>query len=144
MSETEDQVDYVSLATQIVSAYVSNNPIPAADLPSVISSVHSSLRTVAEPVKAALPAQKPEPAVPVRKSITPDYLVCLYDGKRFKSLKRHLRSTYDVSPEEYRAAFDLPSDYPMVAPNYAAERSALAKKIGLGRKPGSRRASAAA
>jgi predicted transcriptional regulator len=126
-----------------VSAYVSNNPIPTAELPSLIASVHSSLQGVGTPAKTKPVVEKPEPAVPVRKSITPENIICLLDGKRFKSLKRHLRSKYDLSPEQYRAMFDLPADYPMVAPNYAAERSALAKKIGLGRQAGARRGSAA-
>jgi predicted transcriptional regulator len=143
MSAPEDEVDYVSLATNIVSAYVSNNPIPTGELPSLITSVHASLQSVVSPAKAQAAVEKPEPAVPVRKSITPDNIICLLDGKRFKSLKRHLRSKYDLSPEQYRAMFDLPADYPMVAPNYAAERSALAKKIGLGRQAGARRGSAA-
>jgi predicted transcriptional regulator len=142
MSAPEDEVDYVSLATNIVSAYVSNNPIPTGELPSLITSVHASLQSVVSPAKAQAAIEKPEPAVPVRKSITAEHIICLLDGKRFKSLKRHLRSKYDLSPEQYRAMFDLPADYPMVAPNYAAERSLLAKKIGLGRLAGARRGSA--
>lgn len=141
MSEDVQDVDFVSLAADIVSAYVRNNSVPTSDLPALIHSVHSSLQNVTAPTVAQAVAEKQEPAVPVRKSITPDYIVCLLDGKRFKSLKRHLRTTYDMTPDQYREKFGLPFDYPMVAPNYAAERSALAKKIGLGRQAGARRGS---
>lgn len=141
MSEDVLDVDFVSLAAGIVSAYVRSNSVPTSELPSLIHSVHSSLQNVTLPAAAPQTPVKVEPAVPVRKSITPDYIVCLLDGKRFKSLKRHLRTTYDLSPDQYREKFDLPFDYPMVAPNYAAERSALAKKIGLGRLAGARRGS---
>ncbi len=140
MSEA-DQIDYVSLAADIVSAYVSNNSLPTSELPALIQSVHTSLQGAVAPAAAELKAEKLEPAVPIRKSITPDYIVCLLDGKRFKSLKRHLHTQYDMSPDQYREKFGLPFDYPMVAPNYAAERSALAKKMGLGRQAGARRGS---
>jgi predicted transcriptional regulator len=124
----------VELSADIVSAYVSHNALSATDLPKLISTVHAALiglGGVAEPE----PAVELRPAVPVKKSITPDYLICLEDGKKFKSLKRHLRTEYDMSPEEYRSKWGLPPDYPMVAPTYSEARSRLAKTIGLGRKP---------
>jgi len=122
--------DYVAFATEIVSAYVRNNAVDTGELPDLIRSVHRSLIELsgAEP---APEVQKP--AVTVKKSIQHDYLVCLEDGMKFKSLKRHLRSKYDMSPEEYREKWGLPADYPMVAPGYSAQRSKLAKKMGLGR-----------
>jgi predicted transcriptional regulator len=124
----------VELSASLVGAYVSHNALSAGDLPKLIAQVHQALVALdgAAPVEAA-PELKP--AVPVKKSITPDYLICLEDGKKFKSLKRHLRTEYDMSPEEYRAKWGLPADYPMVAPSYSEARSALAKSIGLGRKP---------
>lgn len=124
----------VELSASVVGAYVSHNALSASDLPKLIAQVHQALITLggAAPVEAA-PELKP--AVPVKKSITPDYLICLEDGKKFKSLKRHLRTEYDMSPDEYRARWGLPPDYPMVAPNYSEARSQLAKSIGLGRKP---------
>jgi len=129
--DPETEADLIDLAADIVSAYVSNNTIPAGELPALIANVHRALsgtqggtiETVAEPLK---------PAVNPKKSVFPDYIVCLEDGKKFKSLKRHLRTHYDLSPEQYREKWALPADYPMVAPNYAAARSALAKKMGLG------------
>lgn len=135
MSENVVEQDSVliELTSDIVSAYVSNNAVVASDLPSVIQNVHATLQQIsvsgAEPEK-----EKPIPAVSIRKSITDDYLICLEDGKKFKSLKRHLRTHYDLSPEEYRERWRLPIDYPMVAPNYAKARSELAKQMGLGRK----------
>ncbi|KPF78906.1 MucR family transcriptional regulator [Brevundimonas sp. AAP58] len=125
------------MTADIVSAYVGNNTVAAAELPSLISNIHAALSTVSTGVVEAAPEPK-EPAVPIRKSISPDYLICLEDGRKFKSLKRHLRTKYDMSPEEYRAKWGLPKDYPMVAPNYAKARSELAKQMGLGqggRKP---------
>lgn len=123
----------VGLAADIVSAYVSNNHATPADLVDLIASVHASLTTLgAEP--EAPQAAPLIPAVPIRKSVTPDAIICLEDGKPFKSLKRHLRSSYDLTPDQYRAKWGLPADYPMVAPAYAAARSALAKSMGLGRK----------
>ena len=117
-------------ASDIVSAYVSNNPIQSEELPDLIRDVHSTL----EALKAANGAvAAPEPAIPIKKSITDDFLICLEDGKKFKSLKRHLRSKYGMSPEEYREKWGLPYDYPMVAPSYARKRSALAKEMGLGK-----------
>jgi predicted transcriptional regulator len=121
----------IELAAEIVAAYISNNAIPAAELPSLINSVFSAL-TQAVAGKAEEPKVEPIPAVPVKKSVTPDYIICLADGKKFKSLKRHLRTTYDMTPEQYRAKWNLPSDYPMVAPNYAKARSELARTMGLG------------
>lgn len=133
-----DEVDtksdnLIGLTADVVSAYVSNNPVPAGELPSLIGQVHAGLASRmygTEDVKSE--AQKP--AVPVRKSVTPDYIVSLEDGKKFKSLRRHLATHCGLTPEEYRAKWGLPADYPMVAPNYAAARSALAKTMGLGRK----------
>jgi predicted transcriptional regulator len=125
--------NYIELAADIVSAYVANNSVPAADLPSLIASVHASLAFLADGAKQE-PEQPLVPAVPVKKSIQPDYIVCLEDGKKFKSLKRHLRTAYDMTPDQYRAKWGLPHDYPMVAPNYAAARSELAKSMGLGQK----------
>ncbi len=124
----------IELSADIVSAYVSHNALSATDLPKLISSVHATLAGLGGVVEAEAPVEL-KPAVPVKKSITPDYLICLEDGKKFKSLKRHLRTEYDISPEEYRAKWGLPPDYPMVAPTYSEARSRLAKTIGLGRKP---------
>ncbi|HVP83758.1 MAG TPA: MucR family transcriptional regulator [Rhizomicrobium sp.] len=127
--------DLLKLASDIVSAYVSNNPVPAADLPNMIRSVHATLGGLSgEGGNEGIPGGH-KPAIPVKKSITPDYIICLEDGKKLKMLKRYLRSNYDLTPEEYRAKWGLPADYPMVAPNYAAKRSEFAKKIGLGRSP---------
>ncbi|TYC52414.1 MucR family transcriptional regulator [Rhodobacterales bacterium] len=121
----------IELTSDIVSAYVANNTIAAPELPGLIASVHTALSSTAKK------AQEPEvvelvPAVPIRKSVGDDFIICLEDGKKFKSLKRHLRTHYDLTPEDYRAKWNLPADYPMVAPNYAAARSELAKKMGLG------------
>jgi predicted transcriptional regulator len=127
----QENAEIIDMTADIVSAYVSNNSLNAAELPNIILSVHRALSNVTageQPVEAA----PKEPAVPVKKSITPDYLVCLEDGRKFKSLKRHLRTKYNMSPEEYRAKWNLPKDYPMVAPNYARARSDLAKQMGLG------------
>jgi predicted transcriptional regulator len=124
--------DLLKFATDIVAAYVSNNPVPIGDLPAMIKSVHATLGGLAG-TAAAEAATTQKPAVNVKKSVTPEYIVCLEDGKKLKMLKRYLRSRYNMSPEEYRAKWGLPADYPMVAPNYAAQRSEFAKKIGLGR-----------
>lgn len=121
----------IQLAAEIVAAYVSKNPVPPADLPGLIESVHAKLDSIVSGVQQEV-VEAPTPAVSIKKSITPDFIICLADGKKFKSLKRHLRTKYDMSPEEYRAKWGLPNDYPMVAPNYAAARSELAKAIGLG------------
>ena len=124
--------EILKLASDIVAAYVSNNPVPVSELPSMIKSVHATLGGLSGAMPAEMQtAQKP--AVTVKKSITPEFIVCLEDGKKLKMLKRYLRSRYGLSPEEYRAKWGLPADYPMVAPNYAAQRSEFAKKIGLGR-----------
>jgi predicted transcriptional regulator len=123
--------NYIELAADIVSAYVSNNSVSAGDLPGLINSVHNALLNVTSG-KVEAPAEPLKPVVPVKKSITPDYIICLEDGKKFKSLKRHLRTQYNLSPEDYREKWGLPADYPMVAPNYAAARSQLAKQMGLG------------
>lgn len=124
--------DLLKLTSDIVAAFVSNNPVPASELPSMIKSVHGTLGTlVGSSASDSMTSQKP--AVPVKKSVMPDYIVCLEDGKRLKMLKRYLRSNYNMTPEDYRAKWGLPVDYPMVAPNYAAQRSEFAKKIGLGK-----------
>ena len=127
--------DLVELSTEIVSAYVSHNAVSPGDLPRLIADVHGALRGLKNNETPA-PVEELKPAVPVRKSIAPDYIICLEDGKKFKSLKRHLRTHYNLSPEEYREKWGLPADYPMVAPSYSATRSKLAKDNGLGRKAG--------
>jgi predicted transcriptional regulator len=119
--------------TRIAAAYMANNRVAASDISALLHTVHSALVTLGQPNKAEAPAPL-TPAVPVRRSVTPDYLVCLEDGKKLKMLKRHLRSTYGMTPDQYRAKWGLPADYPMVAPNYAAARSELAKQLGLGQK----------
>jgi predicted transcriptional regulator len=122
----------IELAAEIVAAFVSNNPLPKGELPSLILAVHTAVvRLAAEPESVPLQFEVKTPAVPIRRSITPDFLICLDDGKRFKSLRRHLGGL-GMTPEQYREKWNLPPDYPMVAPNYAAQRSALAKQIGLG------------
>ena len=132
MAEIEESnVAFVELTAEIVCAYVGNNAVPAAEIPALIKQVHAALADASN-AAAQADAPAPEPAVPVNRSITPDFLICLEDGKKFKSLKRHLRTSYNMTPEEYRDKWGLRPDYPMVAPNYAAERSKLAKKIGLG------------
>jgi predicted transcriptional regulator len=123
--------NYIELTAEIVSAYVSNNPVPAADMAGLINQVHSALTRVSAG-QADVQPEPLKPAVSVKKSITPDYIICLEDGKKFKSLKRHLRTQYNMTPEQYREKWGLPPDYPMVAPNYAAARSQLAKQMGLG------------
>jgi predicted transcriptional regulator len=131
MADTDDNLSFIDLAADIVSAYVSNNTVPAAELPALIANVYRALAGTNQgtPVTEVEPLK---PAVNPKKSVFPDHIVCLEDGKKFKSLKRHLRTHYDLSPEDYREKWGLPADYPMVAPNYAAARSALAKKMGLG------------
>lgn len=133
----EDNAQILEMTADIVSAYLGNNNVQAAEVPGLISSIHAALAQVSSGAAEPEPEVK-DPAVPVRKSITPDFLICLEDGRKFKSLKRHLRTKYNMSPEEYRAKWGLPKDYPMVAPNYAKARSELAKSMGLGqggRKP---------
>ncbi len=127
----DDKPEIIEMTAEIVAAYVENNTISTSDLPALIQSVHRALSSVSAGVEAVEVAPK-EPAVPVRRSITADYLICLEDGRKFKSLKRHLRTKYNLSPEDYRAKWALPKDYPMVAPNYAKARSDLAKQMGLG------------
>ena len=126
----------LGLTGEIVSAYVSKNTIPASEIPALISSVYQSLTTLGSSPAAVVAPEELRPAVPVKKSVTPDYIVCLEDGKKLKTLKRHLNSAYGLTPDEYRAKWGLPSDYPMVAPNYAKSRSEMAVKIGLGRRAG--------
>ena len=121
----------IELVSQIVSAYVAHNPVPVAELPRLIERVHATLAEI-DGAPAVEPKSELKPAVPVRKSVTDDHIVCIEDGKKFKSLKRHLRTRYDMSPEEYREKWGLAPDYPMVAPNYAKQRSDLARKMGLG------------
>ncbi|MGI4978418.1 MAG: MucR family transcriptional regulator [Janthinobacterium lividum] len=135
MSAATGQSSILGLAARIVSSHVANNAVQAADLPELIQTVHRALLTLGA---APVAEDKPEPAVPVRKSVFPDYIVCLEDGKKLKMLKRHLQTSYGLTPDAYRARWGLPTNYPMVAPSYAERRSALAKSIGLGRKPGPR------
>jgi MucR family transcriptional regulator, transcriptional regulator of exopolysaccharide biosynthesis len=131
MSDIPANGNYIELTAEIVSAYVSNNTVAAAEIPSLISQIHTALARVSGKSGDA-PAEPLKPAVSVKKSITPEYVVCLEDGKKFKSLKRHLRTQYNMTPEQYREKWGLGVDYPMVAPNYAAARSQLAKQMGLG------------
>ena len=138
MRDTTADGNFIQLTAQIVSAYVSNNSVPATDIPALINQVHSALtRVLAGQVEA--PAEPLRPAVSIKRSITPEYIVCLEDGKKFKSLKRHLRTQYGMTPEQYREKWGLPADYPMVAPNYAQARSQLAKQMGLGQQRRRRR-----
>jgi len=123
--------NFIDLTASIVSAYVSNNPVPAAEIPALIGQIHAALLRVASG-RPETPPEPAKPAVSLKKSMTADYLVCLEDGKHFKSLKRHLRTQYSMTPEQYREKWGLPADYPMVAPSYAVARSQLAKKMGLG------------
>ena len=138
MSEgPQDHAELLALTADIVASHFANNSVAPGDVPAVIESVYMTLARLGTPEPA--PTPRPEPAVPVRASIKPDYIVCLEDGKKLKMLKRHLKTSYNLSPEEYRERWNLGADYPMVAPNYAKKRSTLAKKIGLGRKPGVKR-----
>jgi predicted transcriptional regulator len=127
----ENDTATIEMTADVVAAYLTNNPVAASDLPGIIQAVHQAL-TAAAAGPAAATAPVPEPAVPVKKSITPEFLICLEDGRKFKSLKRHLRTKYDMSPDEYRTKWGLPKDYPMVAPSYAEKRSSLARQMGLG------------
>jgi len=131
--ETDMKETLITLTSDIVAAHVSNNDVTVADLPGLITNVYTALANLGE--APVVEEAKPQPAVAVRNSVKPDYIVCLEDGKKLKMLKRYLRTNYNMSPEEYRARWGLPTDYPMVAPNYAEKRRDLAKKIGLGRKP---------
>jgi len=132
VAEQISKEELLALTSEIVSSYVSNNTLPASEIPSVIEQVFKTLSTVDQ--ETSLHADRPKPAVPIKKSITPDYIVCLEDGKKLKMLKRHLKTAYNMTPEAYRERWGLPSDYPMVAPEYAKKRSALAKDIGLGKR----------
>lgn len=132
MTDKLENVEILELTTEIVASYVSNNTVAAADLPAVISDIYRSLSGLGA---QAVLTERPKPAVTVKKSVTPDFIICLEDGKQLKMLKRHLKTAYDMTPDQYRERWGLPADYPMVAPNYAKHRSALAKKIGLGTKP---------
>jgi len=129
----ENKTEIVELAADIVAAYVGNNAVPSGELPNLINDVYKALSSAVDGSKPKEVVEE-KPAVPIRKSVTPDHIVCLEDGKKFKSLKRHLRTHYDMSPEQYREKWGLPADYPMVAPNYAQARSSLAKKMGLGQR----------
>lgn len=135
MSDNNEEL--LALTASIVSAYVTRNNLPMADLPRLIASTHAALASLAAPPAPAV-AEPLVPAVPIGRSVTPDAIICLEDGRAFKSLKRHLSASYGLTPDQYRAKWKLPADYPMVAPNYAEARSALAKFIGLGRKAGMR------
>ena len=137
MADQANPKEILPLVTDILAAHLSNNTVAMAELPGLIRSVYDALASAGgapEPV-----AERPNPAVPVKKSVTPDYIICLEDGKKLKMLKRHLSTAYDMSPEQYRQRWELPADYPMVAPNYARQRSRLAKEIGLGTRSGRRR-----
>jgi predicted transcriptional regulator len=130
MDALDQSSDLLALTTEIVAAHVSNNTVAVGDLPHLINQVYNSLANIG--VSPAAPAARPQPATSVKKSVQPDYIVCLEDGKKLKMLKRHLKTSYNMSPEAYRERWGLPADYPMVAPNYARQRSRLAKEIGLG------------
>ncbi len=133
MAEQQTQTELLELTAEIVAAHASNNTVAPADLTAMIRDVYQALSTLGGDTAMA---EAPKPAVPVKKSVFPDYIVCLEDGKKLKMLKRHLKTAYDLTPDQYRARWGLAADYPMVAPDYAKQRSSLAKKIGLGRKPG--------
>ena len=136
MSEQSNQNELLALTAEIVAAHVGNNSVSLVELPQLINEVYRTLASVGTTPSAP---ERPQPAVPVKKSVTPEYIICLEDGKKLKMLKRHLRTAYDMSPEQYRERWNLPADYPMVAPNYAKQRSKLAKAIGLGTRPRRRR-----
>ncbi len=129
--EQTNRNELMSLTANIVASHISYNQVASDDLPKVIRDVYNTLSTIGEPAEAK---ERPAPAVPVKKSVTPDYIVCLEDGKKLKMLKRHLKTAYDMTPEQYRERWRLPADYPMVAPNYSKQRSKLAQDIGLGRR----------
>ena len=137
MTDQLNQNDLLALTTEIVAAHVANNNTAVSDLPQLIQEVY---RTLASVGTVPVTLERPQPAVPVKKSVTPDYIICLEDGKKLKMLKRHLRTAYDMSPDQYRKRWNLGADYPMVAPNYAKKRSKLAKAIGLGTRPRRKRA----
>lgn len=137
MSDNNSSNDLLALTTEIVSSHVANNSVSLTELPQLIQNVYATLAGIDGAPAAA--GQRPQPAVPIKKSVTPDYIICLEDGRKLKILKRHLKTAYNLTPETYRERWQLPPDYPMVAPNYAKQRSSLAKKIGLGTKPRGRR-----
>ena len=130
MADQADHTDLLSFTTDIVASHLSNNQVNSEEIPNLIQKVYKTLAGVNADNSAM--AERPQPAVPIKKSVTPDYIICLEDGKKLKMLKRHLKTAYNMSPEEYRERWGLPADYPMVAPNYAQQRSKLAKEIGLG------------
>lgn len=132
MADASNTKDLLGMTAEIVASHLRNNTVAQGDIAELIRTVHAALAEVS----TGTTAERPNPAIAVRRSVTPDYIVCLEDGKKLKMLKRHLKTAYDMTPEEYRERWGLPADYPMVAPNYARQRSALAKKIGLGRRPG--------
>jgi predicted transcriptional regulator len=136
ISEKATRDDLLRMAVDVVAAYLSNNQVATAQIPEIINSVFNSLTSL-EADEVETTADHPKPAAPIRRSVTPDYIICLEDGKKLKMLKRHLRTNYNMTPEDYRAKWNLPADYPMVAPNYARQRSEFAKKIGLGKKEAS-------
>jgi predicted transcriptional regulator len=136
MADSAKPHDVLSLTAEIVAAHVSNNTVPLADLPALIQQVFHTLSNIGTDAQEQ---PRPEPAVPIKKSVMPDYIVCLEDGKKLKMLKRHLKTAYNMTPEKYRERWGLPSDYPMVAPNYAKQRSQLARDLGLGTKAKRRR-----
>jgi predicted transcriptional regulator len=140
MADELDQSELLALTTEIVASHVSNNVVPVGDLSKLIQQVYATLASVTSPaLGGGQGAERPKPAVAIKKSVMPDYLICLEDGKKLKMLKRHLMTSYGMTPEQYRERWGLPADYPMVAPSYAKRRSVLAKKIGLGTKPGGRK-----
>ncbi len=140
MADTTKNNDILALTTEIVSAHLSNNTVPAAEIPALIERIYKTLSGVGGDMSLSpVPSERPQPAVPIRKSVMPEYIVCLEDGKKLKMLKRHLKTAYKMTPEQYRERWGLPADYPMVAPNYAKTRSRLAKDIGLGTKGRSER-----
>lgn len=136
MAEPTDTSELLELTTEIVSSHVANNTVTVNDLPNLIQQVYNTLAAVGK--SSTLAAERPQPAVPIKRSVTPDFIICLEDGRKLKMLKRHLKTAYNMTPEQYRERWSLTPDYPMVAPNYAKQRSTLAKKIGLGTKPRNR------
>jgi predicted transcriptional regulator len=138
MAENAGDTVYIELAANIVCAYVSHNSVPSGEIPGLISQIYAALKRVSG-AQAATAVEPPKPAIPIKRSVTPEYIVCLEDGLKFKSLKRHLRTRYNLTPDQYREKYGLPPDYPMVAPNYAAARSKLAKDMGLGQQRRRRR-----
>ena len=136
MAENTNPGELLTLTTEIVAGHLGNNKVPTNDIPALIKQIYEALAIVSG---RAAPAERLQPAVSIRKSITPDHIICLEDGKKLRMLKRHLKTSYNLTPDEYRERWGLPADYPMVAPNYAAQRSALAKKIGLGTRPRKRK-----